>query len=767
MRAKPTLLAAVVLIAFVVPSALALTVPVSQDTSSGKTGLLTSKSGEATSLTVSDDQTALLKFDLSKLDVVPAAIDPANIKSAILELYVIKSNTAADLSVLTITGTWSETFIPPTEHLPSIDSTNVLATIPVPKMPDKQFVSVDITPAVVAALQSGSNLSIAIETSTHDAILSLGSKDGPALGYAATIEIDAAFPSTSGASSPFTIGTVTSGTAPGVALGGSSTDQILNFTLVPGVQGNPGPADSITIGTVTSGTALAVTITGTSPNQLLNIVIPNGQLSNGDTGIGYNVLPLDTGGNNTAFGYDALPANQSGYYNAAFGEGALGANVGGYHNVATGAFALTSNVNAYGNTAVGFNALQYNDGSGNEIAFDNTALGDSALKSNVDGALNTALGASALKNNSGSLNIAMGYQAGVNLTTGSNNIDIGNPGVTGESSIIRIGDGSTQTDTYLTGEIHGNGAGLTGVNIPASAITGTLPASQVAAPPPGMVLIPGGTFAMGNVVGSGSDPDITDAAPVTVTVLPFYMDANLVTLGQWQSVYFWAKSNGYTDIDAGAGDAGHNPVYNVNWYDCVKWCNARSEQARFTPVYYTDSSMTTVYRTGNLDNAYMNIAATGYRLPTEAEWEKAARGGIAGQRFPWGNLINGNLANYFGNTSFYNYDLGPNGFNPLETTGTDNGITTPVGTFPANVYGLYDMAGNVFEWCWDWYGTPYGQPGTINPIGPPSGSERVTRAGSVNDASLARCAARNNAPPGDITSAVGFRTVMSPAQPSP
>jgi formylglycine-generating enzyme required for sulfatase activity len=277
----------------------------------------------------------------------------------------------------------------------------------------------------------------------------------------------------------------------------------------------------------------------------------------------------------------------------------------------------------------------------------------------------------------------------------------------------------------------------------------------------GMALIPAGSFTMGdNLDGEG------DAVPIGVTVSAFYMDMNLVSYSQWQTIYSWATSHGYGFGNAGSGKAANHPVQMVDWYDCVKWCNARSQQAGKTPVYYTDAGMTQVYTRGEVA-PYVNWSAQGYRLPTEAEWEKAARGGLSGHRFPWGDTISESQANYGADTADFSYDLGPDGYNAVGEIG-GRPYTSPVGYFAPNGYGLYDMTGNLSEWCWDWYAYPPYPPGSPylggtdprGPVGPVVLIRRVVRGGSWGSyAAGARCAYRYHYGPGSAFDSFGFRCV--------
>ena len=199
----------------------------------------------------------------------------------------------------------------------------------------------------------------------------------------------------------------------------------------------------------------------------------------------------------------------------------------------------------------------------------------------------------------------------------------------------------------------------------------------------------------------------------------------------------------------------------MNWYDVVKWCNARSEKEKRIPAYYVNPTQTAVYRNGQMDvqNSWVKWDM-GYRLPTEAEWEKAARGGASGHRFPWtdADTITHSRANYLSSTD-YNYDVSPTrGSHPTFAVGVHFNIlpyTSPVGYFAPNSYSLYDMAGNVWEWCWDWYGV-YPNGSQSDTRGPTSGSSRVSRGASWRVGGSFGCRSAARSCYGPLTSSVGY-----------
>ena len=160
------------------------------------------------------------------------------------------------------------------------------------------------------------------------------------------------------------------------------------------------------------------------------------------------------------------------------------------------------------------------------------------------------------------------------------------------------------------------------------------------------------------------------------SVETFYIGNYEVQWGEWQRVRSWALDHGYA-IGEGAGRGPDYPVTDENWYDAIKWCNARSEQEGLAPVYMVGG---VPYRTGEIDPD-VSASANGYRLPSATEWEFAARGGIA--------------------THGYTYS-GSNDVDAVAWYGSNAGGTThPVGTKAGNELGLFDMSGNAVEWCFD------------------------------------------------------------------
>lgn len=261
-------------------------------------------------------------------------------------------------------------------------------------------------------------------------------------------------------------------------------------------------------------------------------------------------------------------------------------------------------------------------------------------------------------------------------------------------------------------------------------------------PPKDMVLIPAGEFEMGDAFNEGF---LNDRPVHSVYVSAFFMDKYSVTKSLWDDVYSWATNHGYQFTNPGLGKALDHPIHSINWWDAVKWCNARSEKEGITPAYYTDSRREFVYRSYFIAY-YSNYVdwTSGYRLPTDAQWEKAARGGLTGKRFPWGDTISHEQANFMG--SYVHYDINPENDKSYHKLFNDEvkPYTSPVGFFAPNGYGLYDMAGNMANWCWDAY-YPYTAEYQVDPLGPNDGVKRgIYRGGSWTQGEFCRTGLRQS-----------------------
>jgi formylglycine-generating enzyme required for sulfatase activity len=267
------------------------------------------------------------------------------------------------------------------------------------------------------------------------------------------------------------------------------------------------------------------------------------------------------------------------------------------------------------------------------------------------------------------------------------------------------------------------------------------------------VLIPGGSFQMGSRI----EPNNVIHE---VTLPDFWMDSTEVTLDEWKRVRDWAQDFGYVFSSEGSALKPDCPVAEITWYDAARWCNAKSEMSGLRPCYYigTDRGFSEVYCAGQieLNNAMVDWEADGYRLPTDAEWEYAARAGTT-------------TITYNGNFDYPDSD-GPNFYDRVLDPiawyeETANGSTHPVRQLLPNAWGLYDTLGNVAEWLWDGEtcgGTldPTLPTSAVDPLGPVepcrghrlcAGQEWGTRAGDMTI--MSRSMAGSDAPYNNL----GFR----------
>jgi formylglycine-generating enzyme required for sulfatase activity len=251
------------------------------------------------------------------------------------------------------------------------------------------------------------------------------------------------------------------------------------------------------------------------------------------------------------------------------------------------------------------------------------------------------------------------------------------------------------------------------------------------APPPirpasaNMVWVEGGTFQMGSESGESHEKPVHE-----VTVKGFYLGKYEVTQKEWYDVMGTMVRQQRDMADKAwsmAGEGDNYPMYYVSWQEAIEYCNRRSMKEGLTPCYR-----------GSGNSITCDWKANGYRLPTEAEWEYAAKDGIK-------NFLTTEYAgsNSVGAVAWY----GDN----------SDGSTHAVGTKAGNALGIYDMSGNVWEWCWDWKGDYNGSAQT-DQRGPASGSYRVCRGGTwSHPASYARSAGRNGGPPSSRSDNLGFR----------
>jgi len=255
------------------------------------------------------------------------------------------------------------------------------------------------------------------------------------------------------------------------------------------------------------------------------------------------------------------------------------------------------------------------------------------------------------------------------------------------------------------------------------------------------VFVPAGTFTMGRTIGLGDNDELPTHS---VSLSSFYIGQYEVSQGEWQMVMDSNPAHNH-----GVGD--NYPVYNVSWYEVLKYCNLRSMAEGLSPAY-TISGSTDPQDWGDVPDssdpawgaAICDWNSDGYRLPTEAEWEYAARGAANTPDYLYsGSDDVDSVAWYEGNNT-------PNG-------------TKPIGSKAPNEPGIFDMSGNVWEWCWDWYGSTYFESSpNENPTGPDSGPGRTRRGGYWdNPANRCRIANRGYYGSSYANFSLGFRLCRS------
>lgn len=427
-------------------AARALTVPVAQDTYSTPAGLLVPAYGKQTTIRVGGGRAALVRFDLSDLAVVPTAIQPGNVKAATLRFFVISAKPGADVGIVAVTADWQET-IASKLPLPFPATGATVATIGAAQFVGKKFISVDVTAAVISALHSGSDFGFALTCTDPKAKIVIASKEGPATGHSAQLDIEAntgadangnaTFAGSVNAASFGASGAIVSGSVSTAALaadtgyftqGLSGADATfggpLSVSTAFVVEPRPGNAPGTPGANIFIGSGAGAANTNGQNNTYVGKdagAAGTGLGCTGNSFFGFKSGALNTSGSNSFFGASSGANNTSGSGNSFFGFLAGLQNTTGFNNSFFGYVAGRDNTTGTFNTFMGrFCGAATTTGSYNVFA------GSHAGEDNTTGTQNAFFGhAAGSANTDGASNSLLGYRAGANSITGANNTFVG------------------------------------------------------------------------------------------------------------------------------------------------------------------------------------------------------------------------------------------------------------------------------------------------------------------------------------------------------